>query len=232
MPSTLRKIAKGAAYAGGSIVGALVLYGVAAVGLSAVPVGKRGHSAPDAIEAYVLSNGVHTDIVVPVRNAQMDWTQLVRYTDTPAADSSMRYVGFGWGDKGFYLDTPTWAELKPSTAFKAMFWLGESAMHTTFHNQPVEGSDCVKIYLSPAQYSQLIEFIRNSFDYDVQGRVEHIQGHSYGQHDAFYEAKRTYNLFYTCNSWANEALKAAGQRAAFWTPFDAGIFWHYRDGGK
>ena len=232
MPSTLRKIAKGAAYVGGSIVGALVLYGVAAVGLSAVPVGQRGQPAPDAIEAYVLSNGVHTDIVVPVSSEQMDWTRLVRYTDTPAADSSMRYVGFGWGDKGFYLDTPTWAELKPSTAFKAMFWLGESAMHTTFHHQPTEGTDCVKIYLSPAQYSQLIDFIRSSFDYDAQGRVEHIQGHSYGQHDAFYEAKRTYNLFYTCNSWANEALKAAGQRAAFWTPFDAGIFWHYRDNGK
>ncbi|SHK85996.1 TIGR02117 family protein [Hymenobacter psychrotolerans] len=229
MPITLKKVAKGAAYVGGSIVGALVLYGIAAVGLSAVPVGQRGRSAPDAIEAYILSNGVHTDIVVPVRSTHIDWTQQIRYADTPAADSSMQYVGFGWGDKGFYLDTPTWAELKPSTAFKAMFWLGESAIHATFHHKPTEGPDCVRIYLSPAQYEQLIDFIKTSFDYDAKGRVEHIRGHSYGQYDAFYEAKRTYNLFYTCNSWANEALKAAGQRAAFWTPFDAGIFWHYRE---
>lgn len=232
MPITLKKVVKGAAYVGGSIVGALVLYGIAAVGLSAVPVGQRGHPAPDAIEAYILSNGVHTDIVVPVRSTHIDWNQQIRYTDTPAADSSMQYVGFGWGDKGFYLDTPTWAELKPSTAFKAMFWLGESAIHATFHHKPTEGPDCVRIYLTPAQYEQLIDFIKKSFDYDGKGRVEHIVGHSYGQHDAFYEAKRTYNLFYTCNSWANEALKTAGQRAAFWTPFDAGIFWHYRERGQ
>lgn len=228
MAVTLRKVAKVAAYTGGGIVGALALYMLAAVGLSAVPVGRRGRPGPDTIEAYVLSNGVHTDIVVPVRNPQIDWTRQIRYADTPAADSSMRYVGFGWGDKGFYLDTPTWAELKPSTAFKAMFWLGESAMHTTFHHRPTEGPDCVRIYLTPAEYSQLIDFIQKSFDYDTQGQVEHIRGHSYGEYDAFYEARRTYNLFYTCNSWANEALKAAGQRAAFWTPFDAGIFWHYR----
>lgn len=228
MPVGFKKIIRGAAYAGGTLVGALVVYAVAAVGFSAVPVGERGQPTPDAIEAYVLSNGVHTDIVVPVRNAQIDWTSQIRYADTPAADSSMQYVGFGWGDKGFYLDTPTWAELKASTAFKAMFWLGESAIHATFHHKPEEGPNCVRIYLSLAQYNELIDFIRKSFDYDSQGNVEHIKGHSYGQYDAFYEAKRTYNLFYTCNSWANAALKAAGQRAAFWTPFDAGIFWHYR----
>ncbi|WBA42279.1 TIGR02117 family protein [Hymenobacter canadensis] len=231
MPVTLKKIAKGAAYAGGSILGLLALYGVAAVGLSAVPVGERGRPAPDSVEVYILSNGVHTDIVVPVRSPQIDWTRQIRYADTPAADPSMQFVGFGWGDKGFYLDTPTWAELKPSTAFKAMFWLGESAIHATFHHRPTEGKDCVRLYLSRAQYARLIDFIQQSFDYDAQGRVEHIAGHSYGQFDAFYEARRTYNLFYTCNSWTNEALKAAGQRAAFWTPFDAGIFWHYRERG-
>jgi len=228
MHNPFRKVVKGAAYVGGGIVGAAALYLVTAVGLSAVPVGKRGQPTPDAVEVYVLSNGVHTDLVVPVRNEHIDWTQQIRYAETPAADSSMQFVGFGWGDKGFYLDTPTWAELKASTAFRAMFWLGESAMHVTFHHRPVESSSCVRLYLSPAQYSQLINFIRNSFDYDAQGKVLHIRGHSYGQYDAFYEAKRTYNLFYTCNSWANEGLKSSGQRAAFWTPFDAGIFWHYK----
>lgn len=228
MRHALRTTGKIAAYTGLGLLGAVALYAVAAVALSAVPVGRRGRPAPDAVEAYILSNGVHTDIVMPVRTPQMDWTTLVRYADTPAADSTMQFVGIGWGDKGFYLDTPTWAELKPSTAFRAMFWLGTSAMHATFHHRPQEGPACVRLCLSPAEYAQLIDFVQKSFEYDVHGRVRHIAGHSYGRYDAFYEAERTYNLFYTCNSWANEALKAAGQRAAFWTPFDAGIFWHYR----
>ncbi|GAA4005006.1 TIGR02117 family protein [Hymenobacter fastidiosus] len=224
----IRKVAKAAAYTVGGVVGAVAVYLAAAVVTSGIPVGRRGQPAPDAVEAYILSNGVHTDIVLPVQSAQMDWTQLVRYAHTPAADPSMRYVGFGWGDKGFYLDTPTWAQLKPSTAFKAMFWLGESAMHVTFHRQPTEGPACVKIFLTPDQYARLITFIQTSFEVDQAGQPRPIEGHSYGKFDAFYEAERTYNLFYTCNSWSNEALKAAGQRAALWTPFDAGIFWHYR----
>lgn len=231
MTPVARKILKSVAWTGGAVLGAVALYLVAAVGLSAVPVAAHtpaDAASPDEVEAYILSNGVHTDLVVPVRSPQMDWTQLIPYADTPAADTSMAFIGFGWGDKGFYLDTPTWAELKPSTAVKAMFWLSTTAMHTTFHHRPVPGPDCVRLRLSRDEYAQLIRFIRGSFAPGARGQVQHITGHSYGRHDAFYEARRTYNLFYTCNSWANEGLKQAGQKAALWTPFDFGIFWHYR----
>lgn len=228
MAGVLNKIAKGAAWVGGGIVGAVVLYLAASAGLSAVPVGRHNSPETGTIAAYILSNGVHTDIVVPVRTDQMDWTRLVPYSATPAMDTSRDYIGFGWGDKGFYLNTPTWAELKPSTAVKAMFWLSTTAMHATFHHQPQPGPDCVRVLLTRAEYARLIAFIQGSFELDAQGRVQHIRGHSYGQHDAFYEAKRTYNLFYTCNTWANDGLKEAGQKAALWTPFDFGIFWQYR----
>lgn len=227
MRKIVRKIAKGAAYTVGGLLGAVALYGVAAVVLSAIPVGERSQSGPNKIEAFILSNGVHTDLVVPVRTEQMDWSQYVRYTDTPAADSSMQFVGFGWGDKGFYLNTPTWAELKPSTAIRAMFWLSTTAMHVTFHHRPEEGPECARIYLTREEYGRLIDFIKTSFRPGTQGEAQHIRGHSYGRHDAFYEAERTYNLFYTCNSWANDGLKTARQRACLWTPFDNGIFWHY-----
>lgn len=230
MKVPIKQIAKGVAWTGAGLVGAVVVYLAASAALSAMPVAATSNSpvTGQTVEAYILSNGVHTDLVVPVRSAQADWTQVVSYADTPAADTTMQFVGFGWGDKGFYLDTPTWAELKPSTAVKAMFWLGTTAMHTTFHHRPVEGPDCVRLQLSPAEYAQLVSFIKGSFDFDAQGRPRHIKGHSYGQHDAFYEARRTYNLFYTCNTWANNGLKAAGQKAALWTPFDFGIFWQYR----
>jgi uncharacterized protein (TIGR02117 family) len=228
MTTTLQKIAKGTAYAGGGLLGALALYAAAAVGLSRIPVRRRPPDGPEEVEVFILSNGVHTDIVVPVVGPQMDWRRLVAYADTPAADSTMAYVGFGWGDKGFYLNTPTWAELQPRVAFEAMFWLSTTAMHATFHHRPTEGPECVRLRLTRREYARLIRFIQDSFAYDRHGRTQHIQGHSYGAYDAFYEAKGTYNLFYTCNSWANAALKTAGQRAALWTPFDHGIFRHYR----
>ena len=47
-------------------------------------------------------------------------------------------------------------------------------------------------------------------------------------YDAFYDAKGKYSLFYTCNTWANCALKAANQKASLWTVYDKGIFCHYK----
>ena len=50
----------------------------------------------------------------------------------------------------------------------------------------------------------------------------------YGNSDAFYDATGSYSLFHTCNSWTNNALKAAGMKASVWTPFDKGIFHQYK----
>ena len=50
----------------------------------------------------------------------------------------------------------------------------------------------------------------------------------YGKNDAFYDAKESYNFTQTCNTWANNGLKTAGQKAALWTPSDFGIFYHYK----
>ncbi|WP_019947881.1 TIGR02117 family protein [Hymenobacter aerophilus] len=227
--NSLYPLTAAVAYTGAGIIGLVAVYLLASVVLSAIPVaGEKATPAPgEAVEVYLLSNGVHTDLVVPVRSAQKDWTQFISYADTPANDTSQEFVGFGWGDRGFYLDTPTWAELELSTGLKAMFWMGTTAMHTTFHHRPEIGPKCVQLTLTAAEYDRLIRFIETKFDVDAQGRPQQIRGHSYGENDAFYLANGTYNLFDTCNSWTNRGLKTAGQRAALWTPFDFGMFWHY-----
>ncbi|TGE24855.1 TIGR02117 family protein [Hymenobacter aquaticus] len=231
MHPTLKKTLQITGYAAASLVGIVGVYAASSFVLSRIPVNTHDQDPAEDVDIYILSNGVHTDIVVPVRSRYIDWSELVPFQNTPANDTSAPYVGFGWGDKGFYLDTPTWAELKPSTAFKAMFYLSSSAMHVTFHQRLQEGDDCVKIRISQAEYARLIDYIKGSFDYDAQGRPQHIRGHSYGQYDAFYEAKRTYSFLFTCNTWANNGLKESGQRACFWTALDSGIFYQYRHRG-
>ena len=78
------------------------------------------------------------------------------------------------------------------------------------------------------EYARLVEYIRTSFRRDGAGQFELIPGHTYGPNDAFYEAPRVYSFLYTCNTWTNNALKAAGQRACLWTPTDKGIFGVYK----
>ena len=69
--------------------------------------------------------------------------------------------------------------------------------------------------------------ISSSFKTDSINNFELIPHAYYGNHDSFYEAKGNYSLFFTCNTWANNALKSAGLRTCLWTPFDKGIFYHY-----
>lgn len=138
-----------------------------------------------------------------------------------------KYLAIGWGDKGFYLNTPEWSDLKVSTAFNAVFGLSSSAMHTTFYKKMIEDDNCKKIKITVEEYQKLITYISKSFKYDSANKVQWIEG-NYGNTDAFYEAKGSYNLFYTCNTWANNALKAANQKASLWTVTDMGIFYQYK----
>jgi len=209
------------------IVAFIIIYFIGVFGLSRIMVNSEPEEGGD-VAIYINSNGVHTDIVVPIKNNVKDWTKDILYTQTTSKDSIAKYIAFGWGDKGFYLDTPQWSDLKASTAFKAAFYLGTSAMHTRFYKDMKEDDECVKIIITQKNYQDLVAYITDSFQYDNGKKVLWIQNHSYGRYDAFYEAKGKYSLFYTCNTWANCALKAAHQKAALWTPYDKGIFLHYR----
>ncbi|MBW8685298.1 TIGR02117 family protein [Chitinophaga sp. B61] len=206
----------------------VILYLSAAYILSRITV-KKAPSNGDDITLYILTNGVHTDLVMPVRNSQIDWSKEVLFSNTTSNDTSAQWIAFGWGDKGFYLETPTWADLKFSTAVKAATGLSSSAIHATFYRSLREGSECIKFTTDSAHYAKLITYIRESFDRDEAGNVIHIKTDAnYGDADAFYEAKGSYSLFHTCNTWANSGLKYSGQRACLWTPFDKGIFYQYR----
>lgn len=204
------------------------LYLLAAYVLSRMSVDKESQTQGE-IPIYIVTNGVHTDLALPIKDEQIDWSREVKFANTVGKDSLFEYVAFGWGDKGFYLETPTWADLKVSTAFKAAFSLSTAAIHATFYKKLTEGADCIKINISKEEYARLIKYIQQSFITDAQGHLIHIQTNAnYSDDDAFYEAKGSYNIFHTCNTWANNGLKSCGQKASLWTPFDTGIFYQYQ----
>jgi uncharacterized protein (TIGR02117 family) len=205
----------------------LALYFSFAYLLSRISVDKEETANAD-ISIYILSNGVHTDIVVPAKNDLCNWHELVKPEHTLSPDSTANLLAFGWGDKGFYLETPTWDDLKFSTAFKAAFGLSSSAIHATYYKRLKESGHCKEIRISKEQYVKLVAYIRQSFLLnETQGSVHIPTNAVYGNHDAFYEAIGSYNLFKTCNTWTNSALKSCGQKACVWTPFESGIFYQY-----
>jgi len=224
----MKQILRILGYTLASFIGIVLLYIIASYFLSRISVGN-GSEGNDVV-LYILSNGVHTDIVVPMKNDQCNWQEFISINDIPNPQYDAHYIAFGWGDKGFYLETPTWAELKFSVAFKAITGLGGSAMHTTYYDELQENEQCIKVQVSNHQYGKLVTYIKESFITDRNGKAIKVpNSEGYGLYDCFYEAKGSYSLFKTCNSWANSALKECGLQAALWTPFDKGILYHYKN---
>ena len=144
-------------------IGLIGVYLFSAFCLSIITVDKEANTSND-VEIYIKTNGVHTDIVVPVKSEQIDWNEdiKIKFDHIASKDSTLQFLALGWGDKGFYLETPTWPDLTFKTAFKAAFGLSNTAIHATFYRSMTEDASCKKITISHSQYARLIEFISSS----------------------------------------------------------------------
>jgi len=167
---------------------------------------------------YVVSNGVHTDIIFPLGYLNK------HSIDNLNLKTTTEFVAFGWGDKGFYINTPTWGDLTFSTAVNALFLKSVSAMHVTEYSNTT--TDWKKVTINEYQLIRIQEAILNTFQQKSNRAFIKIEGYSYGSNDAFYEAKGSFSCFKTCNTWTNQTLKKAEIKTAIWTPFDSGILNH------
>ena len=212
-----------------SLFSVVLLYLFLGYFLPIIPVQAVATPEQKVVKGFIKTNGMHTDIVVPVKSDYVDWSEKFPFENTLSKRTDYKFVGIGWGDKGFYLDTPTWADLKFSTAVKAAFWMSDAAVHTTFYDE-MKVNDSVKSFtMTERQYERLIKYVDDSMDKDREGNYINIPTNAvYGKDDAFYEAKGAYSFLFTCNTWTNKGLKVAGQKAALWTPTDFGIFRHYK----
>ena len=182
-----------------------------------IPANQDFTQPPSGIKIYVVSNSVHADIIVPKTTDVVDWAD--RFSGIPfqgpIADET--HVAFGWGDRGFFLETPTWDDVEYSVAAKTLLLPTESCVHVSF-TKPESYSDPVAVTISKGQYRNLVKFIEKSFKSDSNGSPIHIAGYAYSTTDAFFDAKGYYHLLNTCNSWVGRALNAASVKVPWLSP--------------
>jgi uncharacterized protein (TIGR02117 family) len=171
----------------------------------------------------VRSNGIHTDFVVPAAHQTIDWRVQHPAAHFPRLDRARGYIAFGWGDRGFYLETPTWEDLKVSTALKAVSGLGDAAMHVEYMDRPARSEHVACTRITEEQYGVLARYIRGSFKPGEDGAPIRIEAAGYGPADAFYEAKGAYSAFFTCNEWLRRGLSESAIRAPAWSVFDGAL---------
>ena len=194
--------------------------------LSLIPVNTSFIPAEGGITIYISSNGVHTDLLLPVKNEIINWQDLYEPAHFRNGWAYAQYIAFGWGDKGFYLNTPEWSDLKLNTALKALFIPSASVMHVSLWPQPEENDLIKKVVISESEYKKIIEDIINSFSRNYDGDFMKVNHPGYGDFDLFFESPLKFHLLKTCNVWTNGVLKSAGIRTSIWTPFDKPILYH------
>lgn len=179
-------------------------------------------------QIFLKSNGVHTDIVLPIHSDTIVWTNMFPFENTLGKEKDFNYISVGWGDKGFYLDTPEWKDLKVSTALIAGTGIGSTALHITYYKDVAEDELTYSYIISKEQYALIVSNIKKALQYK-NGKPVFIQTFSqYGKSDAFYEANGSYSIFHTCNTWTNNLLKEAGLPSVKWLAFDKGILNQYK----
>ncbi|MCT7604294.1 TIGR02117 family protein [Aliarcobacter butzleri] len=180
-------------------------------------------------QIFIKSNSVHTDIVLPIKSDIINWFELFPFENTLSKSTDFSYVGIGWGDKGFYLDTPTWSELKVSTALIAGTGLGNAALHITYYKDILEDDLTYSMKIDENQYKSIILSVKKSLQWLNEKPIYINTTAQYGQNDAFYEAIGSYSIFHTCNTWTNNVLKNANLLSSKWVAFDDGILYQYKN---
>lgn len=220
--NVIATIARAAAWCG------LALYGYAAAGLvgGAVPTNRDWRPPAQGIRIFVQTNGVHVGIVVPKvaggEGWRVDWRPVLKPGDIrDPRYAGYDHAGFGWGDAGFYLNTPTWRAVRPGPVIAAALGSERTLLHVDHVPAPTPGDDVRAIMLTPDQYRRLTAYLRAGFAVRPGSRP------GYGANDAFYDARGRYSAARTCNAWVGDALRHAGVRVGAWTPFAATVLWWF-----
>jgi uncharacterized protein (TIGR02117 family) len=209
----------------------LFLLGVVAVYLGAaligshLPANSSWVETQEGVTIFVETNGHHTGIVLPVAAAGIDLSLTFRPTDLRDSHFAGNWLAIGWGDRDFFLNTPTWADLRASTVFSALIGSGNTLIHVDHRDQPYPDSNQRPVRISRAEYGRLIATVMASLKRGEDGYPIAIPG--YTDRDLFYEAKGHYSLLYTCNGWTADILRKTGIKAALWTPFSGGVMRWY-----
>lgn len=196
--------------------------GAAVIG-SVLPRNGGWQQAEGGVTIYVVTNGVHTGLILPASAAGEDLSLIFRPTDLPDPSDAGNWLLFGWGDREFYLNTPAWSDVRIGTAVAALMGSGQTLLHVDHLDNPAEVDDPRPVVLTSVEYRKLVNAITGTLALAPDGKPRAIAG--YDRLDVFYEARGRYSAFRSCNVWTSAMLNAAGVRTGWWTPFSGGVMW-------
>lgn len=195
-------------------VSLMVMYGLAAWILGMIstrPSSQFHHDTGTCHDVYVVSNGVHLNILLPMQSDAMNWKQIL---PTTLAHSQEPFVQIGWGSRSFYTQVPTWADLTPKVAMQALFF-DESVLYVQPANLPASNDKRVR-------HLRMCKQELTAFSQDIAKQFASTQPIT--SFNDYYPAHGHYTPLLTCNEWVRQRLKHRSM--PLWSPFDQPILNH------
>jgi uncharacterized protein (TIGR02117 family) len=199
------------------------LYMVAALVGSVMSVNGEWQNSEHGYAIYLHDNGIHLSIIVPRKQHLNNLETVFPAAHLPGQQRPADYLMFGWGDRDFYLNTPTWGDLRPHHAINAMVGSGRTLLHVDHLNALPKG--VTKLTVEHEAYQTILSEIVLTVNANASSTTpQPIKG--YGRSDVFYPTLGgDYSALYTCNNWVSDILAAARIRTGRWTPLPFGVTW-------
>jgi len=159
------------------------------------PFGKFNQTGTETI--YLLDNGFHAEIGIPEGNG---------------------VTSYGWGSKIFFYETPTWDDVTPKIALKALFTKPTSVVRVTKHSKI--NPKWIKIKCSKKQFNTITANINDAFTLKDNKRVSLNRG--------YFMSDKHYWALNTCNTWINSILQEAELPCVVYTLFSSRILNQYK----
>lgn len=202
----------------GSVLGTVIVI-LAAGCIIPRPLFQSNTAGETSAEILVITNPIHTDIAIPATPETLAKFSFLADSGMPVDNPNVQWIMLGWGGRAFYLETPTWADVKFIPALKGLT-ADASTLHIDLLGEVDRTNPNVTSFkITKAGLAAMRQEMLATFEHDTNDRPELIAGKSYGEYDRFYEAKGTFNALVGCNTWAAKMLRYAGLQTGWWNPF-------------
>ena len=190
---------------------------------SSIPRNADWTEPEEGIDILVETNGAHVGLILPIVSSEFDWRTVFPSASQPRGDGRLpTHVAIGWGEREVFLHTPTWGDLKASTALRIATTGGDSLLRVGHYAYPQPTANHRLLRIRPAEYRRMIAAIRAALP-PAPGQGERRTYTSFEPNAVLYDARGRYTLARTCNQWIADVLARSGVRTARWAPFAGGV---------
>jgi len=174
-------------------------------------------------DIYLYQDKMHTEIIIKISDFKKDF---LKFFPNLLRNQSNGYLSFSYGDEEFMMKVTSWDKIELKITLTSLF-LNTPALIRVGYYQNINKENLINVKLSEQSLIKLKKSILDGFLVENKKLIRYKD--AYQNYDTFYfKAKKSYNLFHTCNNWSSKRLIDAGIKSSYLTPFAGQVVYHLK----